>query len=367
MILCSSCHTPYPDQGVPYRCPLCGGVYDIEAISYQPVKFKDKGLPGIWRYRRLFGLPENAPVTSLGEGNTPLVWTEVFGHRVAFKCEFQNPTGSFKDRGTSTLVSFIHSRNVIQAAEDSSGNAGASFAAYAAHTGIQASIFIPETASGPKRRQIEAYGAKVVIVPGSRSDVTEMVQRIAVETGITYASHAYLPFNLPGYATIAYEIVEQLGRDPGTVICPAGQGGLLLGAAQGFTALKNAGVLHKYPRLIGVQARVCAPLWELFQFGTAGFKTAQDGKTIAEGVRVRFPVRAQTVIQAVLSSQGEFYTVEEPEILNGRDQLAQRGFYVETTSAIVWSALAQMLASSVTAQMPEPIVVVLTGSGLKTA
>lgn len=92
--------------------------------------------------------------------------------------------------------------------------------------------------------------------------------------------------------------------------------------------------------------------------------SARDEPTLAEGVRVLYPVRATAVVQAVQSSHGRFITIEEADILPGRDELAHRGFYVETTSAIVWSALIQMIA--VKEQLPEPVVVVLTGSGLKT-
>ncbi len=365
MYICTGCRSPYPDDGVPFHCPACGGVYDTTKIEYCLASPEERLLPGIWRHRSTFGLPDSAPVVSLGEGNTPLVWADVFGMRVAFKCEYQNPTGSFKDRGTSTLVSFLRSHGVTHAIEDSSGNAGASFAAYAARAGIQARIYIPGSASGPKRKQIEAYGAEVVAIPGSRS-MTAGITRQAADAGMVYASHAYLPFNQPGYATIAYEIVEQLGEPPGTFICPAGQGGLLLGAARGFTALREAGIIQDSPKIIGVQAQACAPLYGLFQHPSTIIETSQEGDTLAEGVRVLHPLRPQEVIRAVVSSQGKFLAIPETDILPGRDELAHKGFYVETTSAIVWSALAQLTSYHDIQQMPGPVVVVLTGSGLKT-
>ena len=162
-------------------------------------------------------LEPHQPVTltrlvSLGEGNTPLLSAKVFGREVYFKCEYINPTGSFKDRGTSTLVSFFLA-GVTEAIEDSSGNAGASFAAYAAAGGNQSAGVCAGLCFGPKRKQIEAYGAELIPVPGPRTKASQAVMQ-AAETGMVYASHAYLPFNLPGYATCAYEIYEQLGRDP---------------------------------------------------------------------------------------------------------------------------------------------------------
>jgi threonine synthase len=359
-IACTNCARSYPKKGVPYRCSHCGGVFDyLQTFSFDSAQI-ERSRSDIWRYRHSFGLPDSAPAVSLGEGNTPLVWSEAFGRRVAFKCEFLNPTGSFKDRGTATLVSALKGRGVKAAVEDSSGNAGASFAAYAARAGIQAQVYVPEAASGAKRRQIEVYGARVIAVPGPRSQAAEVVHR-AAETGMVYASHAYLPFNLPGYATLAYELYESLGESPGAVFIPAGQGGLLLGVARGFQSLRQVGLIAKFPKLVGVQASACAPLWALATLGAEAIQWVSAADTLAEGVRTLHPVRGDAVVAAVKESGGLFVSVDEPYILPGRDELAKRGLYVEPTSALVWRALEETLAD-----LPEPLVVVLTGSGLKT-
>jgi threonine synthase len=297
----------------------------------------------------------------LGEGATPLTWAKAFKREVAFKAEFLNPTGSFKDRGTAVLLAFLRSRGVNAAVEDSSGNAGASFAAYAARAGMKAAVYVPAAASGPKRRQIETYGAELHPIPGSRSDVSEAVLK-AADAGVAYASHAYLPFNLPGYATAAYEIYEQLGGAPSAVLTPAGQGGLFLGLYRGFDALKRAGLIPSAPHIVGVQARACAPLWVMASVGFSGMGFVTEGQTLAEGVRVRYPLRAGEIRQVVEAGQGSFVAVDEADILPGRDELAHRGLYVEPTSAIVWSALEQ-----VHRKFPDPVVVMLTGSGYKSA
>ncbi len=359
-ILCTNCKRPYPEQGVPYRCPGCGGVFDYSLpLQFDPQQV-EPGQPGIWRYRHTFGLPENAPVVTLGEGGTPLVWAEAFGRQVAFKCEFQNPSGSFKDRGSAVLVSFLRSRGVEIAIEDSSGNAGASFAAFAARVGMKGRVFVPQSASGPKRSQIEAYAAEVVEIPGPRSNAARAAQRAADE-GAIYASHVYLPFNLPGYATLAYEILDQIGGMAGTVVLPVGQGGLFLGIWRGFEAMLKAGIITRMPVMVGVQVRACAPLWAVFAYGAAGLQWVSEGETIAEGIRVSHPVRGDEVLKCLEQGGGEIVAVDEDEVLHGRDQLARRGFYVEATSAVVWGGLAQVIE-----RVPEPVVVVLTGSGLKT-
>ncbi len=358
-IVCSNCHQIYPDDGLPFRCPVCGGVYDVVRIDPADLSAAQPELPGIWRYRRTFALPAQAPVVTLGEGDTPLLWSQAFGRQVAFKLEYQNPSGSFKDRGSAVIASLLLSRQVSQAVEDSSGNAGASFAAYAARAGLKTKIFIPASASGPKRAQIEAYGAQVVPVPGPRSNAAEAVQ-VAAQQGAVYASHAYLPHGLLGYATIAYELIDQLEQPPGTLIAPVGQGNLILGIGRGFSALKEAGRISRLPCLVGVQARACAPLWAVSKYGAAGLAWVTEGETLAEGVRLKHPVRGDIVLRAVEASQGFFVAVEEEHILPSRDQLALLGLYVEPTSALVWDALHQVVG-----QVPEPIVVILTGSGYK--
>jgi threonine synthase len=280
---------------------------------------------------------------------------------VYFKCEYSNPSGSFKDRGSAMLVSFLLSRGVKEAVEDSSGNAGASFAAYAARAGIKARVFAPDGTSGLKRKQIEAYGAELIGVPGPRIAAAQAALK-AADDGAAYASHAYLPHNLEGYATCAYEIVDQLGSAPGAVIVPAGQGGLLLGLGRGFVALQAAGRIGELPALIGVQAAACAPLAALFEVGLVGLDLVTEGPTVAEGVRVRTPLRAEAVLKMVEASGGRFVAVAETEILPGRDALARLGFYVEPTSALVWRALNETLPD-----LREPVVAILTGSGYKAA
>lgn len=363
MIVCTNCGRPYPEKGAPYQCPKCGGLFDWKNFpAFDPTQV-DESQPGLWRYRQaLSAAPLETPPVSLGEGRTPLLWAEAFGRQVAFKCEFLNPTGSFKDRGMSVLLTFLKSRGVTAALEDSSGNAGASFAAYAARAGIQAGVYVPASASGPKLQQAQAYGAELFPVSGSRADVSR-----ALETKLgglfnknVYASHAWLPHNLPGYATAAYEIYEQLGGAPGAVLCPVGQGGLFLGLYRGFVALQRAGVISRLPQLIGVQARACAPLWALSSAGYSAYGLVTEGQTVAEGIRIRAPLRLAALLQISESGHGEFLAVDEPEILAGRDQLARRGLYVEPTSAVIWPALQQTLMKT-----SEPVVAVLTGSGLK--
>ena len=360
MIVCTNCGGEYPDDSTPYKCPICGGIYDDKPASSFSLSTEQVDLPGMWRFRNSFGLSDYAPVLTLGEGNTPLVFSELAGKKIGFKLEYLNPTGSFKDRFSAVLLSDLISRGVTRVIEDSSGNAGASLAAYAAASGVKARIFVPDLASGPKKEQMVMFGAELVEVVGRRSNASEAVRKAADE-GDVYASHAYMPQGLRGYSTIAYEIFEQLGGAPGSVIMPAGHGGLLLGIGRGFDNLLINGDITKLPVLVGVQVEACAPLWSVFVHGPVGLNWVTEEETIAEGIRVRYPTRGDAVLQLVQDSNGFIDLVTEDQVGYGKDQLARRGFYVEPTSAVVWSILEKHIN-----QLPEPITVILTGSGYKT-
>lgn len=357
---CTNCGQSYPTSAFPYRCEKCGGLFDYQdPILYDPVQAARPGRRSIERFRRSFPLPADVDFVSLGEGDTPLISHRIFSGEIFYKCEHLNPTGSFKDRGSAVLVSALIAAGIEEVVEDSSGNAGASLAAYAARAGIQARIYVPESASGPKRSQIGAYGAQVVQIPGPRSTTAQAVQREA-EGDVVYASHAYLPHGIAGISTIAFEIAEQLKGSPGTIITPVGHGTLLLGLHRGFRALQSAGVIDRTPVMIGVQASACAPLWTVFSGGAAGVHKASEGVTVAEGVRIIQPLRADAVLQAIEESGGKMIAVEEEKILKGRDVLARIGLYVEPTSALVVSALEEVFEN-----YPGPIVLILTGSGYK--
>jgi threonine synthase len=315
----------------------------------------------MWKYRRSFGLDDAAPVVSLGEGNTALVDTILGATSVWLKLEYQNPTASYKDRGSSVLASFLASRGVKEVVEDSSGNAGASMAAYCARAGIHARIFVPESASGPKRRQIEAFGAELVAIPGPRANAAVAV-RAAVTSEVVYASHAFMPFGLAGIASITYELVEDLGgKAPGTVIAPLGHGGLLYGVIKGFKALKTAAVVTQEPFYVGVQAAGCAPVFAAYQNHEFTLRDVPESDTIAEGVRVKSPVRGEGILREIAEGRGRIMTVQEPDLLAAYTELAAKGFYVEPTSALPWAVLKDLQG-----KVPEPIVVILTGAGYKT-
>lgn len=320
----------------------------------------DPDLRGLWKYRALLGLEDAAGQVTLGEGNTPLVPLEYHSESVFLKLEYQNPTASYKDRGTAVLISFLLSRGVMSAVEDSSGNAGASFAAYAARAGIKGKVYVPESASGPKRVQIEAYGAELVRIPGPRANAAAAVL-VEAGSGTPYASHAFMPFGLTGIATIAYEMCAQMEHPPATIIAPVGHGGLMYGMMKGFEALVAANVLAQEPYYLGVQAAACAPVATAYQKTSLKVANVIPGNTLAEGVKVSEPVRGDAILSHISATRGKIVEVDDERLVQSYRDLARLGFFVEPTSALVYAAM-----ESEWNQLPKPVVLILTGSGTKT-
>jgi len=316
----------------------------------------------VWRYARALTVGVEHAV-SLGEGWTPLVDGRWHDTPVRYKLEFMMPTGSFKDRGMTVMVSYLKSRGITAVLEDSSGNAGASLSAYAAAAGLACRILVPETASYPKIAQIAACGADVVTIKGSRQDVAEAALRQSAE--IFYASHNWQPFFVEGTKTLAYELWEQAGfRAPDNVVVPLGYGSNVLGAERGFDELVRGGEIARRPRLFGVQAARCAPYAAAFRAGVEHLVASEIAPTVAEGIATAKPTRVVDVLRAVRDTGGSIVAVEEAEIVPALRDLARRGLYVEPTSAVAAAGLSRLLAAGVI-RPPEYTVLVLTGSGLK--
>jgi len=323
----------------------------------------DSEANSLWRYRAAFPAQARAAI-SMGEGRTPLLARRLHGADVLVKCDFIMPTGSFKDRGASVMLSLLREQGVDAVLEDSSGNGGASVAAYAAAGGLRATIMAPASTSPAKTVQMRAHGAVVELVPGSRRDTADAAERRASD--IFYASHNWHPFFLHGTKTLAYELWEDLGFEaPDNVIVPCGAGSNVLGCEIGFSELLRAGQIDAMPRLFAAQPAACAPIAAAFLAGDPdAAASAPVGPTIAEGTAIAKPVRLREVLGALRETEGGAVTLAEAEIEAALFDLARTGLYVEPTGAQVLAAFDKLRASGAIAQ-GQRTVLVLTGSGMK--
>ena len=284
--------------------------------------------------------------------------------RLYAKLELLNPTGSFKDRGSAVVVSAAREMGVTAIVEDSSGNAGASVAAYAARAGIEAHVFAPASAPASKLRQVSAYGASLHTVEGPREAATVAASRFAAENGLVYAPHNLSPYFVEGTKTFVYEVVRQMVDDPPDhVVVPVGNGSLYLGLWKGCGELTQAGRADGVPRLHCVQSAAFMPLAAAYE-GVA-WEAAPGAATVAGGIASAAPPRAREILRAMRGSGGAATAVGDTEILRWQRLLAEvEGVYAEPTSAAALAGL-ERLAQSGRVAPDDCVLVPITGSGLK--
>jgi threonine synthase len=295
------------------------------------------------------------------EGFTPLEEITFDGNRTLVKIDYLFPTGSYKDRGATVLMSKMKEWGVQKAVEDSSGNAGSAIAAYCAKAGIKCEIYVPRDTSPEKTVQIRAYGATLREVQGSRERTAEVAMKAAFK--IPYASHCWNPFFLHGTKTFAFEVWEQMDwKAPDVVVLPIGHGTLFLGASIGFKELREAGMIKRVPRLVGVQSASCAPLYRAFKRGWAEPRLVEKRETVAEGIAIAEPVRGRQILEAIQRTDGEILAVTEEEIGMALKEMGRRGHFIEPTSAATIAGLKRYLKKK---RRRETVVSTLTGTGLK--
>jgi threonine synthase len=324
---CSNCEKTYPVDGLDYQCN-CGGLFKLH-------RTRDEKLGhGI----------------TLGEVKTPLLARKLQHLDLLLKLDYLSPTGSFKDRGAFAMINVLRQLGIREVVEDSSGNAGAAIAGYCAAAGIGCHIYLPESTSPGKIKQISAYKADVVKVPGSRDDTAQAILQAAKKT--YYASHVYNPLFFEGTKSLAYEIEEQMGV-PDYIVVPAGNGTMLLGVFIGFQEI------GRLPRIIAVQSKNCAPLFHRFHQQP----DRESKATVAEGIAISQPKRMEEMLQAVRTSNGDVVAVDDESVLKTQEMLGEIGIYVETTAAVAVAGALAYFKRSYDSSLK--IVVPLTGMGLK--
>ncbi|WP_226003961.1 pyridoxal-phosphate dependent enzyme [Natrinema salinisoli] len=380
-LTCPDCGAVYdagPDE--PWCC-ACGHALEFTARPHPngdplPLHSLDTS-EGLWTFFEF--LPIEQHVTFY-EGFTPMV--DAPDWDAEFKLEYVFPTGSFKDRGATTTLSRAVELGVDKVIEDSSGNAGASIATYAARAGIDADIYVPADVKQSKLMAIQRADARPVRVEGTRGDVTaaclEAVEgrsssgdggpdagEAPRQTGDGwYASHAWNPAFYAGTMTFAFEVAAQQGWSvPDAVVLPIGHGTLFLGAYRGFSLLNEAGIVDGMPRLLGAQAAGYAPI-----VGALGGDTTDEegeGTSIADGIRITEPARGTEILEAIEETDGDAIALGSDPIETALDRLHRNGFYVEPTCAVAPAALEQYREDGVL-DADDDVVVPLTGSGFKT-
>ena len=325
-IVCARCDKRFELSQLLNLCP-CGSPllvrYDLKQAKATLAKPALRGrVASLWRYRELLPLQDDANLVSLGEGYTPLLDANSLGGELGLrklwvKDEAQNPTGSFKDRGLSVAISRAKELGVRKAAIPSAGNAGGSFAAYAARAGIEAHVFMPRDTPIANQIEVVQYGAKLSLVDGLINDCGRIIAERKVAEGWFDFSTLKEPYRVEGKKTMGYEIAEQLDwRLPDVIVYPTGGGTGLIGMWKAFAELEELGWIGKArPRMVSVQASGCAPIVKAFLENKTSAEPWQNARTVASGLRVPQAVADFLMLRVLRESRGIALSVSDDEML----------------------------------------------------
>ena len=379
-LICTQCAAQYPLGPMFHGCPTClekGATsaltvaYDYEAIAKTfDIETWAKPGHGIWRFSDVLPVKDPEHRISLGEGNTALVQPRVVCETTGLqnlyiKNETTNPTWAFKDRFHASSISMARSMGYNRVTSSTTGNHGASTAAYAAAAGIDTCVILchPES-SELQRNMIRMYGGHPIVLEDRFQYLETLINEYGFYPSTTMEPMPNsTPYGIEGYKTIAFEIYLQLDRQvPDHMFCPIAAGDSLFGPWKGFTELQKLHISERPPIMHGVQPTGCNPYVQSFQQGRKDVMIHPDPQSIA--LSIRDETGGKPALQAIYDSAGDATDVSEEEIIEAVRLLARSGYLVETSSA---ASVAGAIKAAREGRLSkdETIVCLVTGSGAK--
>jgi threonine synthase len=366
-IFCPLCGNAYPPETQISKCRKCSSTLEIE-FDYgrlRKVLTKEKLTSRAFLHSRYLELYPVKNLVSLQEGGTALLKSRnlekelKLGFELYFKYEGTNPTGSFKDRGSSVEIAKALEFEAKGTVCASTGNMGASVAAYSGLANLTCSIFTPKDTASTKMEQILAYGAKVYHTSGDYTQAMKMAEEVARE-GKAYLLGDYL-YRREGTKSIGFEISEQL-PNPDYVFCPVGNGTLIAATWKAFREFKILGFQKTLPKMAGIQAWECSPIVKAFR-DDSPIRAVKNPHTVAVAIECGDPIDGKGVLKAIRESGGFAESVSDREILRARELLGRReGLFAEPGGA---AAFAGILKSREKIERGSRVVCLVTGHGLK--
>lgn len=364
---CNNCGARFEDYPPQHNCKKCGGIleyrYDYEKLR----ESKFLGSFAFWRYRKF--LPKVENVVSMGEGGSPLHEAKRLARltgltNVYLKDETRNPTNSFRDRCATLLVSNavdLKHKTVVCA---TSGNLGASLAAYCAKSGLICQVIVPEIVDMGKLAQMLIYDAVIEEYGEIVDESIKKAEEIAKESGWYQGTAELNPLVIEAQKTIAYEIFEQLGV-PDWLIISMGSGGTIYSVWKGFKELHAMDKIDSLPRMVGVQAEGCSPIVNVYLKSSGEPILRTKPSTHALAILVKKPFQGKLALQTIKESNGTAVLVSDSEIFSAEQEVAKlEGIFAEPSSSATIAAL-KKLAEEGKVDKDDSIVCLITGSGLK--
>jgi threonine synthase len=377
---CRECGQDYPKAAV-HVCEFCFGplevAYDYAAIGRVLTRALIESRPRtMWRYAELLPL-DGPPAVGLETGMTPLVRAERLARRLGVRelwvknDAVSHPTLSFKDRVVSVAVSKAIELGIGTVACASTGNLANATAAQAAAAGLASVILVPHDLEAAKILGTSVYGARVVAVKGTYDDVNRLCSEIAGKYGWGFVNVNLRPFYAEGSKSYGYEVAEQLGwRTPAHIVVPMAGGSLVTKIGKAFGELDKLGLLAggaRPTRIHGAQAAGCAPIVDMVLERREQVRPVKTPTGIAKSLAIGNPADGFYAQRTIVESGGHAAKPDDAEIVAAMRLLAEtEGIFAETAGGVTLGATMRLLAEGKIGKDDGPIVVCITGNGMKT-
>jgi len=366
---CFQCGKEYPAEEMTFRCGCAGSldiIYDYENVR-KLILMADfmREKPWHWKYWMFYPIDNLRQTVSFEEGGTPLLPSKKIENKVGcklhFKYEAMNPTGSFKDRGSSIEVTKAVELGADSLCCASTGNMGASISAYSAKACIDCKVFVPEITPSLKIFQMSSCGAEVIKVKGTYADCIKITEEVNKRYGV-YLVGDY-PYRSEGQKSVGFEIVDQFYWNvPDYIICPMGNGTLTRAVWKSFIELNKVHLINKLPKIIGVQAEGCPPIVEAFKNDYEKPIPIEKANTIADAIACEDPIDGAEALHSIRESGGFAEQVSDQDILNAQKILGvNEGLYAEPSGAVSTACLLKYKDKF----KGKKVVCIVTGHGLK--
>ncbi len=372
-LACSKCKRRVALVGSARGCPECQSplevLYDFEVVK-EKLSFSalSSRRGGVWKYQELLPTIPQTDIVTLGEGRTFLSRAERLGGELGLKNlllkdETTNPTGSFLDRGTTVSVSWLKHQRCGTIAIPTTGNLGASVAAYAARAALPSQVFIPPRVDLGKLYQMIAFGAEIEVA----RDFEKKAEEFSKRDKSSYLLSPQDPFFREGEKTTGFELYEdQEWKTSLTIVVPVGNGGHIAAIWKAYKELAELGLTRgDTPRLIGVQTSWVSPIVNALSSSLRGDSSSSTSGRMASEITIHKPALYSLAVDAIQSSQGQAVTVSSVEILQATKLLARmEGVFSEPAASSTVAALPHLIANG-EIESSERVVCIITGGGLK--
>jgi len=369
-LICTKCKKTFPIERSYPRCDICNEPLEVERVVTGKInKGNVLNQTILERYADFFPFAKIDKAISFHEGFTPLVRplrlaSELGIKDILFKNESQNPTWSFKDRGTVTGIQQAISLGYKRIGTVSTGNMAVSVAAYGAGVGLETFVLVSTSLPPEKLNPIAIYSPVLIRVDGDYGRLYFDSLEIGKQNDI-YFINSDVPFRVEGSKTIAFEICEQMNFEVADyVVVPTSSGGNIRGILKGFEEFRLCGLINKVPKMVCAQASGCSPIYNTYSSHAEVISRVENPHTVAHAIENPYPPSGNEVLRRIKENGGTFVAVTDEEILQAQRRLAKIGIFGQPASAVSLAAVKKLRGQNLLDEN-DTVVCIVTGGGLK--